>query len=353
VNFYNDIDPKCCAWTEELIRSKLIPPGDVVCKSILDIKSDELKKYNQVHLFNGIAGWALALQLAGWPADRPVWVASCPCQPFSTAGKGRGHADDRNLWPELFRLVRECRPGRIFGEQVAAAIGFGWLDGISTDLEAEGYAVGSAVLGAHSVGAPHKRQRLYWVANSYGRRFKTRSGGRSQGQESKGWDREPKQRSGFDRVAYATNHRRPQHEQKSGVWKTEGPDHASERFGNYGPAIALVQPNGAGRHAGRQGRSSARHRYSALATGDIIRVEYADDTGQQRWGERLEECAYQWPAGTPNLIVHCRDGKARRIESKTFPLADGFPCRVGILRGSGNAIVPQLAAEFIKAALNL
>jgi len=54
----------------------------------------------------------------------------------------------------------------VFGEQVEAAVGFGWLDRLSADLEAEGYAVGSCVLGAHSAGADHQRQRLYWVADA-------------------------------------------------------------------------------------------------------------------------------------------------------------------------------------------
>ena len=95
-----------------------------------------------------------------------MWTGSCPCQPFSAAGKGLGDQDPRHLWPEWYRLIRECRPDTVFGEQVAGAIGHGWLDRVSADLEAEGYAVGASVLGAHSVGAPHLRQRLYFVADA-------------------------------------------------------------------------------------------------------------------------------------------------------------------------------------------
>lgn len=118
------------------------------------------------HFFAGVGGWPYALRLAGWPDERPVWTGSCPCQPYSSAGKGKGDQDDRNLWPDFFRLIRECRPECVIGEQVENAIGHGWLDGISADLEGEKYAVGSVVLGAHSAGAPHIRQRLYWVAKS-------------------------------------------------------------------------------------------------------------------------------------------------------------------------------------------
>src|SRR6185369_12334447 len=102
--------------------------------------------------------------LADWDDDRPVWTASLPCQPFSIAGEGKGGADDRNLWPAYFRLVQEFRPEHQFGEQVEAAIKLGWLDGVSTDLEQEGYTVGAVVLPAACVGAPHPRHRIFWVA---------------------------------------------------------------------------------------------------------------------------------------------------------------------------------------------
>ena len=104
------------------------------------------------------------------PADSTVLIGCAPCQPFSTAGKRKGQADERHLWPEMFRLVRECKPAIVFGEQVEGAIRHGWLDGVFGGLEGEGYACGAAVLGAHSVGAPHIRQRLYWLADVEHRR---------------------------------------------------------------------------------------------------------------------------------------------------------------------------------------
>lgn len=160
MNFYNEIDPKAAAWLRELIKQGHIPDGVVDQRSITDIQPHELEPFTQCHFFAGIGGWSLALELAGWPASRPVWTGSCPCQPFSSAGQGKGRSDDRHLWPVFRRLVAVQRPERVFGEQVAQAIGFNWLDGVSADLEADGYAVGAAVLGAHSVGAPHIRQRL-------------------------------------------------------------------------------------------------------------------------------------------------------------------------------------------------
>jgi site-specific DNA-cytosine methylase len=121
VNYYNEIDDKAAAWLRELVSQKLIPAGDVDTRSITEVKAHELKGYTQCHFFAGIAGWPLALQLAGWPADRPVWTGSCPCQPFSTAGKGLAQKDERHLWPAFFDLIRQCRPPVVFGEQVASS----------------------------------------------------------------------------------------------------------------------------------------------------------------------------------------------------------------------------------------
>lgn len=160
--YYNEFDPKIAAWLRELIKRGLIADGDVDERPIQEVQPDEIVGYKQVHLFAGIGGWSYALRLAGWPDDKPVWTGSCPCQPFSAAGKGLGQKDDRHLWPEMYRLVKACRPKIVMGEQVETAIGHGWLDGVCSDLEAEKYTTGAAVLGAHSVGSPHVRKRLFW-----------------------------------------------------------------------------------------------------------------------------------------------------------------------------------------------
>jgi len=166
MNYYNEYDAKTAAWLKQLITEGLVPHGDVDTRSISEVTAGDLSGYKQCHFFAGIGGWSLALQLAGWPATRPVWTGSCPCQPFSQAGKQKGTEDERHLWPVFFNLIRQCSPVTVFGEQVASAIPHGWLDDLSADLEAEDYTVGSCVLGAHSVGADHIRQRLYWVADS-------------------------------------------------------------------------------------------------------------------------------------------------------------------------------------------
>src|SRR5690606_18093948 len=124
--------------------------------------------------------WSYALRKAGWPDDRPVWTGSCPCPPFSSAGKGQRcpacgskrnlchprktghficldcgcdrHADERHLWPEFSRLIRECEAPVVFGEQVASEDGRRWLDAVSADLQNASYGVAGADLCAAGVG---------------------------------------------------------------------------------------------------------------------------------------------------------------------------------------------------------
>lgn len=162
--YYNEHDPKAAAWLRELIKQGHIAPGIVDERSIEDITPADLKGYTQCHFFAGIGVWSYALRRAGWPDDKPVWTGSCPCQPFSAAGKGAGFIDERHLWPAWYHLITQCEPDRIFGEQVASKDGLGWLDLVQTDLEAAGYANGAVDLCAAGVGAPHIRQRLWFVA---------------------------------------------------------------------------------------------------------------------------------------------------------------------------------------------
>lgn len=166
MNYYNEINPYCVAWLKNLISVGYIPAGTVDSRPIEDVLPSDLVDYTQCHFFAGLGGWAYALDLAGWPSDRPVWTGSCPCQPFSLAGIGDGEADDRHLWPSWRKLIEKNKPSVIFGEQVAESIKFGWLDGVICDLEEFNYSVGAAVLSASSTNAPHRRDRLWFVANA-------------------------------------------------------------------------------------------------------------------------------------------------------------------------------------------
>jgi DNA (cytosine-5)-methyltransferase 1 len=164
--YYNDNDANCCQWLRNLIAAGHLPKGDVDERPIERVQPDDLRGYTQCHFFAGIGGWPLALRLAGWPDDRPVWTGSCPCQPFSVAGKRQGTSDKRHLWPEFRRLISLGKPTTVFGEQVASKFALQWLDEVFYDLEDADYSCGASDLPACSVNAPHVRQRLYWVADA-------------------------------------------------------------------------------------------------------------------------------------------------------------------------------------------
>ena len=164
--YYNEFDPKAAAWLRQLIDNGNIAPGYVDERSILDVKPEYLEGYTQHHFFAGIGVWSYALRNAGWSDDTPVCTASLPCQPFSAAVQQKGKDDERHLLPHFMQLVKQCGFNTIFGEQVERAIRHEWLDDLQANMEAEGYAIGHCVLGAHSVNAAHQRQRLYWVAHS-------------------------------------------------------------------------------------------------------------------------------------------------------------------------------------------
>ena len=162
--YYNEFDPDAADWLENLIAAGLIAPGHVDRRSIKEVQADDLAGYTQHHFFAGIGGWSAAARLAGWPDDRPLWTASCPCQPFSVAGKGAGEDDPRHLWPDLFRLWRAFRPIVGVGEQVAGKVGYDWFNGVRSDLEREAYAARAVDIPACAIDAPHQRNRLYWCA---------------------------------------------------------------------------------------------------------------------------------------------------------------------------------------------
>lgn len=119
--YYNEFDGFAADWLENLIHAGLIAPGVVDRRSIEDVTPDDLRDFTQCHFFAGIGVWSYALRRAGWSDDRPVWTASCPCQPFSSAGAGAGSDDERHLWPAVEHLMRVRRPPIVFGEQVASA----------------------------------------------------------------------------------------------------------------------------------------------------------------------------------------------------------------------------------------
>jgi len=329
--YYNEIDPKAAAVLRELIKAGHIAPGVVDERSIEDVVPAELVGYTQCHFFAGFGVWSYALRRAGWPDDRAVWTASCPCQPFSAAGKGVGFADERHLWPHLYHLIDQCRPGIVIGEQVASKDANPWLDLVQTDVEALAYAFGAVAFPSAGVGAPHIRDRTYWLANANYTRSQGRGGVLERAAECV---------VGTGGVA---------------GWMADTPD---ERFDGRRPSNA------------RYGRDAARlesQRFCdalGLADSRSGRREEHADARRGAVGDRAQRIASGpvrggGPGGTgpTNGLwrdadwLLCRDGKWRPVEPGTFPLAHGAAARVGRLRGYGNAINAEAAKAFIEAVM--
>jgi DNA (cytosine-5)-methyltransferase 1 len=345
VNYYNEYDPKAAAWLRELIRSGEIPAGDVDERSILDIQPHELAGYTQHHFFAGIGGWSLALRIAGWPDDRPVRTGSCPCQPFSAAGKQLGTKDERHLWPVFRDLITFGEPTETFGEQVASALGREWLAGIRADLEGLGYAVGAADLCAAGAGAPHIRQRLFWVAHPGHKSTRGRS---RSSQAEGGWPLgDASRRRIAGRLANLHGERCAERAERdsepNGCGQQASHRDNAMRCGGAG-GLEHAESDGRQQRRAESGGRRTAGGCSTLGLGD------PDQPGPQGWDERGDR-AHEWAPWSASVALACTDGKARRTEPGTFPLAHGIPGRVGLLRGYGNAIVPQVAAHFVTAYL--
>lgn len=164
--YYNEFDPFAAAWLRELIKAGLIADGEVDERSIKEVVGADLVGFDQCHFFAGLGGWSYALRRAGWPDTRPVWTGSCPCQPFSLAGKKEGFQDPRHLWPDFRRLIGDGKPPTVFGEQVASAAA--WLALVRSDLDAMGYAVGAIPIEAACADADHLRDRFWFVGDYQG-----------------------------------------------------------------------------------------------------------------------------------------------------------------------------------------
>lgn len=354
--YYNEFDSFAAQWLRNLIAAGLIADGDVDERSITEVRPDDLKGYSQCHFFAGIGGWSLALRLAGWPDSKPVWTGSPPCQPFSVAGKGKAQADERHLWPAFFRLVAERKPAVLFGEQVANAISKGWLDGVFADLEGEGYACGTLVLPACSVDAPHKRDRLWFVADA-GRdglveHAKRYGGALEPGQQA------PRRNNSVGRGesvalahAYDAERRAEESGGDDGHWQASGRLKGDGYITERG-AVAVCdadEPGLQGRivHAERQDQQAdgpgglgsfwSGHEWIVGADGKYRRVKPG-----------LPLLAHGLPRGMAAVRAKLGElAKVAGLDGKSLAGAKGF--RTGSLKGFGNAIVPHVGAEFVRA----
>ena len=405
--YYNEIDPYAAQWLRNLIAAGHIAPGEVDERSIEDVKPDDLMGFTQCHFFAGIGVWSHSLRRAGWSDDRPVWTGSCPCQPFSAAGKGDGFADERHLWPAWFHLINQCRPAVVLGEQVASKDGLGWLDLVQSDMEAAGYAFGAVDTCAAGFGAPHIRQRLYFVGTSHalanpecdeqrsGRRARCQSEARNEsGAESSGCGAPVE-------LERATSNGRKQRgaepiggslisgrcigglaDPNNKFKRSAGDTTRIRNLGGDRKDIGMADTNGGDTSAEREQCGGEQRQQPQDGGYDFLGdTERAGLEGHARNGDRASgrtvasgSITTSGDAGRPGPVngfwrnsdwLHCRDGKWRPVESGTFPLVDGAAFKLGsgsayagksrakMLKGYGNAINAEQATGFIGVCMEV
>ena len=378
--YYNEIDPYAAQWLRNLIAAGHIAPGDVDERSISEISAGDLKGYTQCHFFAGIGVWSHALRRAGFSDDMPVWTGSCPCQPFSAAGKQKGFDDERHLWPVWFGLIGQCNPSIVLGEQVASALD--WLDLVSADMEGAGYAFGASDLCAAGFGGAHIRQRLYFVGVGNADNARPQGHGRlgkvdvSQGREAAGRysaeagvvgglaDTDQQRCSGQHSLLWAEESGRDASAIQQVAWgrSTGGvADTAPEQHDWSGGAGArgwLEHPDGGGtggladpESAGRGVRHAENQRSPDAQSHAFADAGDSTVDGQQR--SPAERPDAPMLGRNPADWLYCRDGKWRPVEPGTFPLVDAAPARVGRLRAYGNALDAETASQFCGAVLDV
>lgn len=333
--YYNEIEPYAADWLENLIDEGLIAHGDVDRRSIREVQPEDLRGYTQCHFFAGIGGWSYAARIAGWADDRPLWTGSCPCQPFSVAGKGKGEADDRHLWPDFYRLIDAARPACVFGEQVASKDGLAWFDGVRVDLESSGYAARGFVIPACAVDAPHRRERLWFVGHSDDAKRRAIVPGRD-----------------FDDRQNPKREKGSSHLENAGLVDCELANAAREQErepNNTNGAFARARARDSFSRVGVRHGETNRTLGNVFGAGLEGPPKHELDASERAPAPRHGKPPSHWGGAD---WIECADGKRRRLEPGIALLADGLPREVaGMLAGFGNAIVPQVAAEILAAYL--
>lgn len=347
--YYNEIDPYAAQWLRNLIKAGHIADGEVDQRSIIDVSPDDLKGFTQCHFFAGIGVWSHALRRAGWPDDREVWTGSCPCQPFSVAGVGRGIDDERHLWPFWFHLIEQRKPQTVFGEQVDAAIRYGWLDLVQADMEGSGYAFAPVGIPAAGIGAPHIRQRLWFVAEGMADHNSLRQQPSAIGEL---YDKESdiKSCSLTDKLADTASNGRE--------WKSTCPEVEERR--EQGQRIDRKLSGGLeGCSLFNPQQTDSERLADTICKGSQGRLSGGEDSQREAQHGHVGCRSSDMPTGEDHHFwsdadwLGCKDGNWRPVEPGSQPLVDGASARMGRLRAYGNAIVAPVAEEIIKAHMHV
>ena len=273
-----------------------------------------------------------------WRGVVDIITAGLPCQPYSVAGRQKGDADERYIWPEFFRIVREVRPSLVFLENVPGLLA--WFRPIGEELSGMGYEFEAGLFSAAEVGASHKRQRLFILAHSTERNGKERKPWSSNQQGSEGGV--PGEPRGGHRFMGNPHQQGPQGRglqggERGGEWPTwppgpsdtEGWASILQRYPELAPAVADSGGMGPQNANGEAGATSHRGSFSGKGMADSLRVR------KQRRGD--------------GGISDGDDPKRKEVESAIRGVAHGLANRVDRLRSCGNAVVPATVARAFNA----
>jgi len=240
-----------------------------------------------------------------------------PCQPFSVAGKQRGRADDRDLWPEMFRVIQELKPDWVLGENVAGFVNME-LERTIIDLESEGYEVQAFIIPACAVNAPHQRKRCFIVGN-------TKHYGLPAFQK-------------FRSNEATSNERCKEESEQAGEFK--GASRPVDEFGLYrgefgGQQYSRETMVGGNRKTDENVAYSSVERLSG--PGELIEPIYSKEIGDRQTSKPLDVCI----------------GNLWSIEPSVGRVANGVPGRMDRLKCLGNAVVPQQVYPILKCIADI
>ena len=272
---------------------------DDFCTKVLEKHWPNVQRFRDIKEFNG----------KQWRGRVDIISGGFPCQPFSQAGKRKGQADDRYLWPEMLRVISEAKPSFVVGENVAGLISMEngkTLDRILSDLENEGYTTEQFIIPACGVGAWHRRDRIWIIANNVcdSNRLSTKRGMEMDGQllERRKWD---KKTNGFNYISKDVSNNDSEYSKEL------------QRGDKLGDEIKKIPFGWSDKEYGWVGQSKSD--MGGMVTG----LSY----GMDGYWDRE-------PEGIPRV-------------------ATGIKNRVNRLKSLGNAIVPQVVYEIFKAIDNL
>jgi DNA (cytosine-5)-methyltransferase 1 len=289
--------------------------------------------------------------------DAPIWtdlktfdgkpwrgVVDCitggyPCQPFSYAGRRKGEDDPRHLWPDIRRIISEIQPRFCFFENVAGHLSLGF-ESVWGNLRDMGYQVEAGLFTAAEVGAPHKRQRLFFVAHANRRQPSRRRGESSRPNLARPYGQPP----GSGELLAHTE--RPQRGSDDDTGRhlqqgSYGEGEATGRVGKRSQAMADTSNQRPERPR------SARRGWTGFADGGRY-VGNTDGSGSQRWVQSVDKGTDELPTWLPSPEDTDAWAEVLCLEASLEPairrVADGIPNRVDRLAATGNSVVPAVAA---------